>query len=122
MSRAMTLRHIIEGCVVEAPDAEHARKLFDELTDALAQLATQKVTKVLLTCTSAMTTTFFARKLQEVAATLSLEGASMPCASTPFAKPRLQGRQPLRSAEGISLDTSAFPTRGNAFFCHPVPR
>ena len=50
------------------------------------------------------------------------EGASMPCASTPFAKPRLQGRQPLRSAEGISLDTSAFPTRGNAFFCHPVPR
>ena len=69
----MTLRHIIEGCVVEAPDAEHARKLFDELTDALAQLATQKVTKVLLTCTSAMTTTFFARKLQEVAATLSLD-------------------------------------------------
>lgn len=124
MSRAMMLRHAIEGCTVEAPDAEHvvlttekavahvnfyeldpgmpevielnivpaddpdnptfflhfemddldhAKQLFGELTDTLAQLTAQKVTKILLTCTSAMTTTFFARKLQEVAGTLSLD-------------------------------------------------
>ena len=123
-SRAMLLRHSIEGCTVEIPDAEHvvlttekavahvnfyeldpgmpevielniipvddpdnptfflhfemddldhAKQLFGELTDTLAQLSARKATKILLTCTSAMTTTFFARKLQEVAGTLSLD-------------------------------------------------
>ena len=57
----------------EMDDLDHAKKLFDELVDSLAQLTAQKATKILLTCTSPMTTTFFARKLQEVAATLSLD-------------------------------------------------
>ena len=124
LSRASLLRHVIEGCSVEAPDGEHVRihtakatanvnfyelepgapeivelniipvddpdnptfflhfemddlehaqQLFDELTDALTQLSAQKVTHILLSCTSGLTTSFFARKLSEVAATLSLD-------------------------------------------------
>lgn len=124
LSRAMTLRHVVEGCRVESPDdghvriitakatanvnfyeldpgapeivelniiptddpdnptfflhfemddLDHAKQLFDELIEALSQLSAQKVTRVLLTCTSALTTSFFAKKLAEVASTLSLD-------------------------------------------------
>ena len=124
LSRANMLRHVIEGCTVEAPDDEHvrivteratanvnfyeldpgapeivelniipaddpdnpafflhfemddldhAKQLFDELTEALSQAVAKKVTRILLTCTSALTTSFFAKKLQEVAGTLSLD-------------------------------------------------
>jgi cellobiose-specific phosphotransferase system component IIB len=54
-------------------DLEHAQTLFREMEDALAAQATREPVKVLLCCTSAMTTTFFARKMQEVAHTLSLD-------------------------------------------------
>ena len=124
LSRAMMLRHVVEGCNVESPDDEHvriltekatanvnfyvfgpeepeivelniipvddpdnptfflhfemddldhAKELFDQLTEALTQLTSQKTTRVLLTCTSALTTSFFAKKLAEVAATLSFD-------------------------------------------------
>ena len=124
LSRAMMLRHVVEGCTVESPDDEHVRiitekatanvnfyelepgapeivelniipaddpdnptfflhfemddldhaqQLFDELTDTLSQLTAQKVTRILLSCTSGLTTSFFAKKLAEVATTLSLD-------------------------------------------------
>ncbi len=124
LSRAMMLRHVVEGCTVESPDNEHVRivtekatanvnfyelepgapeivelniipaddpdnptfflhfemddldhaqQLFDELTDTLSQLTAQKVTRILLSCTSGLTTSFFAKKLAEVATTLSLD-------------------------------------------------
>lgn len=133
LSRAMILRHVIEGCTVETPDDEHVRivaekatanvnfyeldpgapeivelniipaddpdnptfflhfemddldhaqQLFDELTDTLSQLAAHRTTRILLSCTSGLTTSFFAKKLAEVAATLSLdyEFEAMPVA------------------------------------------
>ena len=124
LSRAMMLRHVVEGCTVESPDDEHvrimtakatanvnfyeldpgapeivelniipaddpdnpsfflhfemddldhAKQLFEELTETLSQLTAQKVTRILLSCTSGLTTSFFAKKLAEVAATLSLD-------------------------------------------------
>lgn len=57
----------------EMDDLEHAKSLFNELVDTLTQLTEKTVTKVLLTCTSAMTTTFFARKLQETADEFGLD-------------------------------------------------
>ena len=57
----------------EMDDLDHAKQLFDELTAALTQLSAQSVTHILLSCTSGLTTSFFAKKLAEVAATLSLD-------------------------------------------------
>lgn len=57
----------------EMDDLDHAKLLFDDLADALTQLSTRHVTHILLSCTSGLTTSFFARKLAEVAATLSLD-------------------------------------------------
>ena len=57
----------------EMDDLDHAKRLFDELADTLSQLTTKKTTHILLSCTSGLTTSFFARKLAEVAATLSLD-------------------------------------------------
>ncbi len=57
----------------EMDDLDHAKQLFDELAEALSQAVAKKVTRILLTCTSALTTSFFAKKLQEVAGTLSLD-------------------------------------------------
>ena len=57
----------------EMDDLEHAKELFGEMYDALTQMTAKTVTHILLTCTSGLTTTFFARKLKEVAATLSLD-------------------------------------------------
>lgn len=57
----------------EMGDLDHAKELFEELCDALSQAATAKVTRILLSCTSGLTTSFFAKRLDEVAATLSLD-------------------------------------------------
>lgn len=57
----------------EMDDLEHAKELFNELCDALAQTFSAKVTRILLSCTSGLTTSFFAKRLAEVAATLSLD-------------------------------------------------
>lgn len=57
----------------EMDDLDHAKELFDELCEALAQTATAKATRILLSCTSGLTTSFFAKKLAEVAETLSLD-------------------------------------------------
>ena len=51
---------------------EHARELFGQLVEALAAEESQDVTRILLTCTSAFTTTMFATKMGEVADTLKL--------------------------------------------------
>ena len=57
----------------EMDDLEHAQQLFDELTDTLSQLTVKRTTRILLSCTSGLTTSFFAKRLAEVAATLSLD-------------------------------------------------
>lgn len=57
----------------EMDDLDHAKELFDELCEALAQTATAKATRILLSCTSGLTTSFFSKKLAEVAETLSLD-------------------------------------------------
>jgi cellobiose-specific phosphotransferase system component IIB len=57
----------------EMDDLDHAKELFDDLTEALARASASTVTHILLSCTSGLTTSFFARKLTEVAATLSLD-------------------------------------------------
>lgn len=57
----------------EMDDLDHAKELFDELVDALTQVASSKITRVLLSCTSGLTTSFFAKRLAEVATTLSLD-------------------------------------------------
>lgn len=57
----------------EMDDIEHAQELFDQLVEALTQLTSRTTTRILLSCTSAMTTSFFARKLAEVGKTLSLD-------------------------------------------------
>ena len=57
----------------EMDDLEHAQQLFDELTDTLSQITVKRTTRILLSCTSGLTTSFFAKRLAEVAATLSLD-------------------------------------------------
>ena len=57
---------------VEANDLGHSRELFGELLEALAQEGAHETVRVLLTCTSAFTTSMFAAKMNEVASTLSL--------------------------------------------------
>jgi hypothetical protein len=57
----------------EMDDLDHAKQLFDELTETLSQLTVQRTTRILLSCTSGLTTSFFAQKLAEIAATLSLD-------------------------------------------------
>lgn len=54
-------------------DLAHAQQLFDELTSELAQAGASGTTRILLTCTSGLTTGFFAKKLADVAKTLSLD-------------------------------------------------
>ena len=56
-----------------ATGIEHACELFGEMSDALTAEAGQGATRVLLTCTSAFTTSMFAAKMNDVAQTLKLE-------------------------------------------------
>lgn len=51
---------------------EHAMKLFDEMLECVQELTAKPPIKVLLSCTSGLTTGFFAQKLNESAQLLSL--------------------------------------------------
>lgn len=57
----------------ELKDDEHARGLYREMTDSLVSYGNRKTLKILLSCTSGMTTSFFAQKLNEASGTLSLD-------------------------------------------------
>ena len=57
----------------ELKDAEHAEELFEEMIGILRKQNERRTTRILLSCTSAMTTSFFAGKLSEGAKTLSLD-------------------------------------------------
>ncbi len=163
LSRAMVLRHVVEGCVVESPDDEHvriltkkatanvnfyelnpgapeivelnimpaddpdnptfflhfemddldhAKQLFDELTDTLSQLTAQKTTRILLSCTSGLTTSFFAKKLAEVAATLSLDYEFE-------AKPIVEALEVAGQYEAIMLAPQVHTSRDEMVERHP---
>ncbi len=51
---------------------EHAMKLFGEMLDSVKELAVKPPVKILLSCTSGLTTSFFAQKLNESAQLLAL--------------------------------------------------
>ena len=53
-------------------DLDQAKELFGELRGAILEDEGASTTKILLSCTSGLTTSFFAKKMAEVAATLSL--------------------------------------------------
>ena len=53
-------------------DEGRASALLDEMGEALRELREHQVTRILLCCTSGITTTFFANKLNEAASALSL--------------------------------------------------
>ena len=57
----------------ELQDLEHAQKLFREMVQSLKNAASQVTTKILLSCTSGLTTSFFADKLNTAANTLGLD-------------------------------------------------
>ncbi|MCF0246384.1 MAG: ROK family protein [Ileibacterium sp.] len=57
----------------ELSEEEHVKELFWEMAAALQKLTEEKTIKVLLSCTSGATTTFFAEKLNENAKTLGLD-------------------------------------------------
>lgn len=51
---------------------EHAKKLFGEMLESVGELAVRPLVRVLLCCTSGLTTGFFAQKLNESAKLLNL--------------------------------------------------
>lgn len=53
-------------------DMDHAKGLFDEMIDSLLAIEKNVQVKILLCCTSALTTSYFAEKLNEAAQMLSL--------------------------------------------------
>ncbi len=57
----------------ELKEEDHAKGLFREMMDALKKYAGRTSFNILLSCTSGLTTGFFAEKLNEAAATLSLD-------------------------------------------------
>ena len=57
----------------ELKDDEHARELAEEFIDCLMKQKDSRRTRILLSCTSGFTTSFFAEKLSEAAKTLALE-------------------------------------------------
>lgn len=57
----------------ELKDEKHAQKLFFEMIDSLTKYNAKKTIKILLSCTSGLTTNFFAQKLNEAASALSLD-------------------------------------------------
>lgn len=56
----------------ELTDLERAKELFGEMAERMCELADERPVRVLLSCTSALTTSFFANKLNQIAQTLSL--------------------------------------------------
>lgn len=96
----------------EMDDLAHAQQLFDELTDALSQLSAQKVTRILLSCTSGLTTSFFAKKLTEVAATLSLDYEFE-------AKPIVQALEVAGEYEAVMLAPQVHMQRDEMVERHP---
>ena len=54
-------------------DRDHAHDLLDEMIRTLLSLKDEDKTRVLLTCSSALTTSFFAEKLNEAAQSLQLD-------------------------------------------------
>ncbi len=52
---------------------EHACNLFNEMRETLLELAAKPSAKILLSCASGLTTSFFAKKLNETAELLSLD-------------------------------------------------
>ncbi len=57
----------------ELKDEDHARKLVMEMISCLIAENSRRTASVLLSCTSGMTTSFFAEKLNETAALLSMD-------------------------------------------------
>ena len=57
----------------ELNDLKTAEKFFDEMLQTLKDLQSKKITKILLSCTSGLTTGFFAEKLNSAAKILSLD-------------------------------------------------
>ena len=57
----------------EMYDLEHAQELFNEMIQCLLELKDRQKTKVILCCSSALTTSFFVTKLQEAADVLDLK-------------------------------------------------
>ncbi len=57
----------------ELRDLDYAEELFAEMLETLTNLKNQQKLKILLSCTGGLTTGFFADKLNEAAALLSLE-------------------------------------------------
>lgn len=57
----------------ELEDETRAQGLFSEMTDALAEAGSQQTVHVLLCCTTGMTTTMFAAKMNEVAKLITLD-------------------------------------------------
>ena len=54
-------------------DLDHAKELFREMTESLRKLKTEEKVRVLLSCSSGLTTSFFAEKLNKGAELLSLD-------------------------------------------------
>lgn len=57
----------------ELKDAEHAKGLCEEMFESLRKQESRKSVRILLSCTSGLTTSFFAQKLNEAAGTLSVD-------------------------------------------------
>ena len=57
----------------ELKDDDHAKGLYKEMAESLQEYGTRKGVRILLSCTSGLTTSFFAQKLNEAAETLSLQ-------------------------------------------------
>ncbi len=57
----------------ELNDIEHAKQLFNEMTESLIDLKNKQKIQVLLCCTSGITTNYFAGKLNETAVFLGLD-------------------------------------------------
>ncbi len=57
----------------ELNDLKRAKDLFNEMRDRFSEIAHERPIQVLLSCTSALTTSFFARKLNDVAEALHLK-------------------------------------------------
>lgn len=73
------LQAMKEGCEdalfflhFELEDLTRAKELFGEMAEALAEASAHSVTHILLCCTTGLTTTMFANKMNAVAKTLSL--------------------------------------------------
>ena len=57
----------------ELKEEEHAKRLYREMTQCLVRQKEKSTLKILLSCTSGLTTNFFAEKMRAAAETLSLD-------------------------------------------------